>query len=71
MLKVKHSAQEGRTFIETLAYIMIMITVTVGVASVVRGMWEWGRQSRGAFSGYSGYLLPCDKHPKTGWLKTI
>lgn len=35
MLKVKHSAQEGRTFIETLAYIMIMITITAGVASIV------------------------------------
>jgi len=35
MLKLKHSAQEGRTFIETLAYIMIMITVTASIASVV------------------------------------
>lgn len=35
MIKFKHSAQEGRTFIETLAYIMIMITITAGIASVV------------------------------------
>ena len=35
MINTKHSAQEGRTIIETLAYIMIMITVTAGIASVV------------------------------------
>lgn len=38
----RHSAQEGRTFIETLAYIMIMITITAGIATMVgRGYYRY------------------------------
>jgi len=37
-----HSAQEGRTIIETLAYIMVMISVTAGIATVVsRGYYRY------------------------------
>ena len=35
MLKIKHSSQEGRTIIETLAYIMLMITITASIAAAV------------------------------------
>ena len=42
MLKTKHTSQEGRTIIETLAYIMIMITITAGIAAIVsRGYYKY------------------------------
>ena len=38
----RHSAEQGRTIIETLAYIMIMITITASIATVVsRGYYRY------------------------------
>ena len=42
MQNTKHTCQEGRTIVETLAYIMVMITVTVSFASLVaRGYYKY------------------------------
>lgn len=42
MMTHKHSAQEGRTIIETLAYIMVMITITAGIATMIgRGYYRY------------------------------
>ena len=42
MYQTKHSDQEGRTIIETLAYIMIMITLIASIATIVsRGYYRY------------------------------
>ena len=35
MITAQHSSQEGRTIVEMLAYIMVMITITAGIAMLI------------------------------------
>jgi len=46
MVKIKKSHEQGRTIVETLAYIMVMIAVTVGVAALVsQGYYKYESSS--------------------------